>query len=355
MSRVLAALAWSWLAAAPAAAAIAERIAVRVNRDAITLTEWEDGVRAAAEAAPASDAAKLAEQVLDRMITERLIVQAATDYGLKVTDAEVEPRVEEQVEALKSKFPTPREFEAQMKREGITEPELRRRIGHQLKEQYLYLKMLSRKQRELDGHTEVSDADLEAWHKENLKRPELQTTPQVRARHILFAVDEALPKAARKQALAGARKRAAAAQAALARGEPFAEVAKTFSEDVTTKPEGGSLGTFGRGTYQESLEARIFAATPGKVTGPVETGAGVHLILVEEALPSRPRTLDETVRVPAPAEGGGRGVEEQELTVRAWAKLLLRNQRMGGAMQSWVDSLKAKAVIVRTPEVQPAL
>ncbi len=341
----------------PAHAAIAERIAVRVNRDAITLTEWEDGVRAAAEAGtPAgTEKAKLAEQVLDRMISERLIVQAAADFGLKVNDSEVEPRVEEQVETLKAKFKTPTEFDAQMKREGITEPELRRRIGHQIKEQYLYLKMLGRKQRDLETQGEAGEAEIEAWYKENKTRSELQTVPQVRARHILFAVDESLPKAGRKAAIAEAKKRAAAAQAALKRGEKFADVAGTFTEDATTKSDGGSLGTFGRGTYQDALEAAVFAAKPGQVTGPVETPAGLHLILVEEALPSRPRTLDETVRVPAPVQDGGKRVDEQDVTVRQYAKLILRNQRMSGAMQAWVDSLKAKAVIVRTPEVQPAL
>lgn len=341
-----------------ATGAVAERIVAHVNKDAITLTEWEDAVQSVlmsrTPAPGKAERSRIAAEVLDRLITERLIVQAALDEGLKVTDSEVAPRVDEEIDSLKGRFASVREFDAQMRREGMTIEDLRIRIGQRLKDQYAYFKMIGRRQRQLDTTVEVSDDEVKAYYDKHRADPEWQTPPMIRARHMLFAVDADLKGGERKAALAEARKKLAAAEAALKRGEKFAEVAGSLSEDGATKDSGGDLGTFARGSYHEALEKAAFGLKAGEVGKPVETPAGLHLIMVEELVASRPRTLADTIKVTAPVAGGGAAPpESQEMTVEKYIRAVLRNQKLSAALQAWMDGLRARALIKKSAEDLP--
>lgn len=110
------------------------------------------------------------------------------------------------------------------------------------------------------------------------RRAELDTPEQVRARHILVAVDAAADdatKAAARAKLEGAKKRIEA-------GEDFAAVAKEVSDDPGSKAGGGDLGFFKRGAMVSAFEDSAFSLEPGKLSGIIETPFGFHLIRVEE-------------------------------------------------------------------------
>jgi peptidyl-prolyl cis-trans isomerase D len=101
-----------------------------------------------------------------------------------------------------------------------------------------------------------------------LRLPEFSKEESIRARHILFTGDDA--EAA-----------ALAARARLDAGEKFADLAKELSADAATRGEGGDLGSFPRGRMMAAFDEVAFVLEPGKVSGPVKTDRGVHLILVE--------------------------------------------------------------------------
>ncbi len=63
-------------------------------------------------------------------------------------------------------------------------------------------------------------------------------------------------------------------------GEDFSDVAKRESADSTTAKEGGSLGTFPKGRMTPPFDSAAFAAPLGRVTQPVKTSFGYHLIEV---------------------------------------------------------------------------
>jgi parvulin-like peptidyl-prolyl isomerase len=75
----------------------------------------------------------------------------------------------------------------------------------------------------------------------------------------------------------------AAKLAARATPENFAHLAKRFSTEVTTKDNGGDLGTFPAPRNLEIAQAALQVA-PGEIAGPVQTQSGwelIHLIAVK--------------------------------------------------------------------------
>jgi len=68
----------------------------------------------------------------------------------------------------------------------------------------------------------------------------------------------------------------------LREGADFAATAKEFSEDTGSRDAGGSLGFVGRGTTVKPFEDAAFSLEVGKVSDPVQSEFGWHIILVEE-------------------------------------------------------------------------
>jgi len=352
-----------WLLAAlllwtvPARAEVVERIVAKVNRDIITKSEWEEMTSGAlaertrsGQAVSDEDRKNVAEQVLERMITDRLIVQEAVAQGIKVTDSEVAAQVDAELDGVRSRFKTRAEFEAQLRKEGLTLEDLRSRYTSEMMDRFLYLKMLNKRKRELEGAIEVSEPDVKAYYEANRGRPDWASEPMVHARHIQFSVDSTLSGEARTAAVAEATRKMDAARAALKRGETFDEVAKIFSEDAATKGSGGDLGTFPRGSYHASIEGTAFALKPGEVGKPVESPLGFHLVKVEEVLPVRAKALDEKVNVPAPIMTKGGAVESGEMVLSDYIRAIILNERISKALQDWTEGLKRRALVERIPE-----
>ena len=67
----------------------------------------------------------------------------------------------------------------------------------------------------------------------------------------------------------------------LQRGKDFAESARESSK-CPSKKNGGDLGWFGRGQMVKEFETIAFSLEPGKLSKPVKTQFGWHLIKVEE-------------------------------------------------------------------------
>lgn len=100
--------------------------------------------------------------------------------------------------------------------------------------------------------------------------------PAVKASHILFRAAEG-----DDEARATARTQADDVRRQLQNGADFAEMARLHSADGSAS-RGGDLGWFGPGRMVEPFEKAAFAATVGRVVGPVSTQFGYHLIMVTE-------------------------------------------------------------------------
>ncbi|MCK9485002.1 MAG: peptidylprolyl isomerase, partial [Candidatus Marinimicrobia bacterium] len=68
----------------------------------------------------------------------------------------------------------------------------------------------------------------------------------------------------------------------LREGEDFATLASEYTEDPTGVENGGDLGWFGKGQMVPEFENAAFALRKGKISQPVISSFGVHLIKVED-------------------------------------------------------------------------
>lgn len=105
----------------------------------------------------------------------------------------------------------------------------------------------------------------------DLVRGEYELAAEARVSHILLEGDDEERQA-----------RLAEVQGALAEGLAFEAAAAQFSDDVGSAQSGGDLGYTAGDTFPPAMEEAIGALALGERSGPVETEAGTHLILVTD-------------------------------------------------------------------------
>lgn len=127
-----------------------------------------------------------------------------------------------------------------------------------------------------DTEVEVTDADLQAHY--DAHTDEYRHQEQVRLSYVFF------PNTPTADDSAAVAKEARALYEEIEAGADFERLARTMSQDESTAPNGGDLGTFSRERMVKPFADAAFALEPGQVSEPVRTVFGWHLIKVEEKL-----------------------------------------------------------------------
>ena len=134
---------------------------------------------------------------------------------------------------------------------------------------------------------EPTDKEIQDYYNRNSKT--VFTHPeQVHARHILLMV----AAGANDSEKAKAKDKAMEVLKQALAGADFAKLAAAYSEDPSTRLQGGDLGTFGRGQMIKPFEDAVFAMKPGQIRM-VETHYGFHIVKLEEIMPAHTDTLAE--------------------------------------------------------------
>jgi peptidyl-prolyl cis-trans isomerase C len=126
----------------------------------------------------------------------------------------------------------------------------------------------------LEGKAATTDDAMKKVYEEASKQ--IAGEQEVHARHILVETEDD----------------AKAVKAELDKGADFAELAKKKSKDPGAS-DGGDLGFFTKEQMVPEFSAVAFALEPGKISDPVKSQFGWHIIKVEEKRNRKPPDFDQ--------------------------------------------------------------
>jgi peptidyl-prolyl cis-trans isomerase C len=245
--------------------------------------------------------------VLDRIVGFHLLVQEAKARKVIAPPWEVDG----QLDQIRKQFPSEDAFKQMLQARGVTLEKLRADAA-----QTIAVNLMLKN--ELEPKIAVSEADTRSFYEQN--RPRFRQEDSVHASHILIRVPEQADAAARARAKAQADDLLAQVK----KGADFADLAKKFSQDPGSAPNGGDLGFFPKGQMVPAFEAAAFGLKPGATSGVVETPVGYHIIRVKET-----------------KAGRDLGYEEVKAQIEDYLKQQLRDRKS----QEFVDQLKAKGKV----------
>ncbi len=239
------------------------------------------------------------DEVLDSMITEKIIYLRAQELNISISEIELENKIKE----IKKDYGG--DFISLFAQENVKYENWK----EDFKKEMLLQKLIA-----IDVNAKIKISDDEAEDYFNEHRNHYKKEYRVRIAQIVVRDSEAAKKVVER----------------LNSGEDFAEVAAS----VSIGPEahhGGDLGFVTRWVMPEPLDKTIFKTSVNKISPIVQSSYGFHVFKVLESQPARAVNFTD-VREDVIAD--------------------IRLQKEDAAFISWLEELKKKAVIKKQTNIQ---
>jgi peptidyl-prolyl cis-trans isomerase SurA len=311
------------VASASVRADIIEQVLVKVNGEIITKTDFEQRQIGALRqrqdlGAIAPDSPELKKAVAEitpelilSAVDELLLIQQGRELGYALGDEQFASILENIKK--ENKLETDEQFQAALKQEGLTLPELRRSLERQM--------LISRvQQTQVMGKITITEDEAKAYYEKH--KDQFTTPAAITLREILVEVpggDKGLNTAQDEAAKAKAddiRKR-------LLEGEPFPRLAADFS-DAPSKANGGLIGPINSTDLAPALRDMIRKMKAGDLTDVIRTTRGYQILKLESKTDETTRSFDE-----ARTEIGDKVAEEKRR----------------GELQNYLEKLRAQAIV----------
>ena len=251
-------------------AQLIDRVVAIVNREIITASELarrekQFVANLTQQGVPIPNRLALREQVLERMITDRAMLQTARETGIRVDDVTLDrsiARIADQnglsVSGLRN----------QLESEGISFAAFRQDIREEI--------ILTRlREREVDNKLQITEAEVDTFLA--AQGQSLQKTEEFKIAQILIR----LPENASPGVVAEAESRVKRIQELLRSPRTFASIAQEFS-DAPDREQGGSLGWRTRDRLPTLFLDAVSGLKAGEISKPVRSPNGFHILQLEE-------------------------------------------------------------------------
>ncbi len=296
-------------------AEIVDRIVAVVNDDIISMFEMNQTVKPFTERLKTLDypaekekklLLKIREDVLNRLIDEKLADQEIKRVRINVSEKEVDNAIERFKETNDL---TDEGLKEALKRDGISMVEYRKHI----RDQILRGKLVNR---EVQSKIVITKADIETYYKQHPE--DYAGKKKFRLRHIIMRV----PSGADKDDRLSVQKKMETVQKELKAGHPFEKMAKIYSE--ISGETGGVLGLFELDDLSLQVKEAITGIKPGEFTDILETVHGYQIFFLEEIINS-----------------GGKQIEEVSSEIES----KLHEEIVNNKYQSWLKDLRKRSHI----------
>ena len=251
--------------AAPDEIIEADRIVAIVGDYAITQFELRVRLDAALrelkkQGTPLPAQSELERQMLERVIMERLQLQAARDGGIRVDDLQLDQAIGRIAAGNRM---TPAQFRQALERDGVQYAKFREEIRNEIT-------LVRLREREVESRLVITDGEIDNYLSNQA------TTgggEEYQLAHILLRA----PEAASPEQLQRLRQRAEQAQKRAQAGENFAELAAAFS-DAPDALQGGNLGWRPLDRLPSLYAEAAARLNPGEVSPLLRSSAGFHVV-----------------------------------------------------------------------------
>ena len=270
---------------------------------------------------------QLKEGIVSELIDRVLIAEEAEGRGLSIPPDKMAQAEQHTI----AEFGGEQKYDEYLREHHLTRDEYREVIRWEI-----YGAML---REELNKDVKVAEEDARSYYDEHRNDPAFQMPERVTASHILInarpnviaqqlETDKQLKgdalQAAVKEEMERRRKVAESLRQKILAGADFAALARQFSEDPSSKEQGGDLGAFTRNTHTRTFDDAAFSIQPGTVGQVTQTDFGFHVIKVTRHEQARAMTFEEA---------------EPEIRQR------LRAEREAAKLKDWLKEARHKAKV----------
>ncbi|MGV3525662.1 MAG: peptidylprolyl isomerase [Candidatus Sericytochromatia bacterium] len=217
------------------------------------------------------------QMALNQLIERTLYLQEAQRRGLTISRSEID---QEWMQLQTQHYAGDRSRMLQdLSRQRYAESGFRAELKERL--------LVRKTQAALGARFKVPEQELKDYYQAHLA--DYQQPEKIEARHILLKGREDQPSQRQK-----AKARAEELLQQLKSGADFAQLAKQYSEDDTSKAEGGLLPAFARGEMVEPFEEAAWPLQAGQLSAkPIASEYGYHLILRGKTLPAGQKSFED--------------------------------------------------------------
>lgn len=238
-------------------------IAAVVNDEVVTFSDVANRVNLylSGKMPPADVRRKMEQQILNRLIDEKLQMQEAKSLGIVVGEDQVSAGF---AEVARQNGVPPEEFRRRLQASGVSVGTL----YDQLRAEIAWSQVIKRK---LRPQVNVSESEIDS-EMDNMVRS--SGKPEYRVAEIFLAVTDVKDENKTKED-------ADKIVIQITKGASFAQIARQFSQ-APGASTGGDIGWVQEGQLDAKLDQVLAKMQPGQVSPPIRTDKGFHILFLRD-------------------------------------------------------------------------